>query len=142
MGPGSPPNQVRGRPGRQHLVKHALYERASLSRTAAGSASQTQACCANHSWLVRHSGQKTRPKNTGVALKLSRSATSPVEMSRPVSGHLIITTPIDASSLFSLSNCSVLTSVACERQIAAGCDDDLTRARRDHDCMRVQRSET
>src|SRR5437763_852468 len=41
--------------------------------------------------------QRTRTKNTGIDWKLSRSATMPVGMSPPVSGHLIITTPILAS---------------------------------------------
>jgi hypothetical protein len=42
-----------------------------------------------------HNGHKTRAKNTGMALKLLRSAMIPVGMSRPVSGHLIITAPIE-----------------------------------------------
>jgi hypothetical protein len=43
------------------------------------------------------SGHKTRAKNTGIALKRERSATIPVGMSRPVSGHLIITEPMELS---------------------------------------------
>ena len=61
------------------------------------SVSHTQAFWANHSCCFRQSGQWTRAKNTGIARKLSRSATMPVEMARPVSGHLIMTEPILAS---------------------------------------------
>src|ERR1051326_6591333 len=39
-------------------------------------------------------GQGTRPQNTGMTAKLSRSAIKPVKIALPVFGHLIITCPI------------------------------------------------
>src|SRR5439155_27245804 len=94
------------------------------SMTSGSAASHTHACCANHSCGVWQSGQNVRLKNTGVARKLSRSATSPVGMSRPVSGHLIITAPMTASPDF----LGFLFA-----QIAVGCDEYLTRERRYRD---------
>src|SRR5262245_20253573 len=63
----------------------------------AGSVSLTQASFANHSCTVWQIGQCTRPKNTGVALKLLRSVTMPVRMLDPVFGHLTMTGPIGLS---------------------------------------------
>src|SRR5215471_4588907 len=60
--------------------------------------SHTHASLANHSCSVRQIGQYERAKNTGVELKRSGSASYPVGMSRPVSGHRIMTVPIGASS--------------------------------------------
>ena len=69
---------------------------------------------------VRQIGQWTRAKKTGVAWKLSRSATMPVGMSRPVSGHRTMTAPIwPLPALI----------VGLQRLIAATCEDCLTRWR-------------
>jgi hypothetical protein len=65
-------------------------------------------------------GQRTRAKNTGVALKLERSAIIPVGMSCPVSGHLIITVPMELSRF----------AVLMGGLLPAAYDDGLTRARR------------
>jgi len=71
----------------------------------AGSASHTHACCANHSCSVRQIGQYERAKNTGMELKRSGSASYPVAISRPVSGHRIMTVPILASCGGSVAVC-------------------------------------
>jgi hypothetical protein len=52
---------------------------------------------ANQSWLIRQIGQKVRLKNTGVEPKLGASVVMPVEIVRPVFGHLIIRVPTAAS---------------------------------------------
>src|ERR1700756_5294818 len=66
----------------------------------AGSASLPQGCLAHHLCTVRQIGQCTRPKNTGVALKLLRSVTMPVRMLDPVFGQLTMTGPIGLSLFF------------------------------------------
>jgi hypothetical protein len=115
------------------LIERLDLARSSLRQAASGSvgclgssASQIHASRANHSCSALQCGQSARAKNTGVALKLRRSATIPVGMSRPVLGHLIITAPMELSR--------VTGSMALF--LVAGFDDGLTRARRQRDISR------
>jgi hypothetical protein len=61
--------------------------------------SQTQASCANHSCSAAQIGQYERAKKTGARANSDRSIFIPVEISCPVRGHLIMTTPITLVSL-------------------------------------------
>ena len=87
-----------------------------------GALSQTHASCANHSCSVRQKGQCERLKNTGVARKRARSASYPVEISRPVFGQRIITVPIVA-----------LFGECTRSEVAAACEGGLTSARQSRD---------
>ncbi len=80
------------------------------------SESHTHASFANHSWVVRQSGQYVLRKNTGLLRNVSRSIWMPVDISLFVFGQRIITMAIGHSRFPLLSNG---LKTACEEEMKA-----------------------
>jgi hypothetical protein len=78
--------------------------------------SHTHASFANHSCVVRQSGQYVQRKNTGLLRNVSRSIWMPVDISRFVFGQRTITMAIGLSYCCLLSNG---LQTACEKEMKA-----------------------
>ena len=85
---------TRASPGQLNADARYVTCRSHIESHSEHSESQTHASRANHSWVVRQSGQYVRLKNTGEKRKTAGSTYFSVEIACPVFGQRIMSLPI------------------------------------------------